>query len=312
LEAIDVIGLGGSAIVSQVYGHTGREVMGSQADVYARTCARCGDRDAMLKHPGAVDLTHEIAKAKRLSGNPIELFRGQSIKCGEEKPPSVGRMGPLPLSMLSKATEGRYHRAGQRSLYMGSSEDGCRRELGAWYDIEQGGAPWVIKLRLPLDSLRIADFMDWPSNHFVTAVFCQAGLCQFAERAGPEDYVFSQVVSGLVSEQFDGMRIRGVRGAPGAHYSNVVLFKGLDDWPSWIGSETAHVLPAWAAIDLPHEHIAVAAYYIWEKENRVHGRDLVHWCLGGDELRRHVLGVNGRPNQPSPQIVEPRPKATAP
>lgn len=280
-----------SANLSLRYGHTGREVMGSQAEAYAREWAHCGSRSAMLRHSGAADFKNEIAKAKCISGNAIDLFRGQSIKCGAGKPPSVGRMGPLSMGEVSKAKEGRYHRAGERALYLGSSEDACRRELGAWYN---GGAPWIIKLRLPLDSLRIADFadfIDWPSNHFVNAVFCQAELCQFKERGGPEDYIFSQVVGALVSEKFDGMRIPGVRGEPEAHYSNIVLFKRLDDWPTWVGSETAYLLPAWATMNFPHEHVAIAAYYIWEKDDRVHGRDMMHWCLGSDELRRHVLGV---------------------
>jgi hypothetical protein len=246
----------------------------------------------MLNHSAAEEFRHEIAKAKCLSGSPLDLSRGQSIECGADKPPSVRRMGPLPLSMVPG--EGRYHRQGQRVLYLGSSEDGCRREIGAWYDKIKGGSPWIIKLRLPLNSIRIADFADylaWPSDHFVTAVFCQAELCMLTERGGLPNYTFSQMVGDLVSEQFDGMRIPGVRGEPGAHYSNIVLFQNLTDWPTWVETETAYLLPAWAAITLAHEDIAVAAYYLWEKDDRVDGRHLMHWCLGSDELRRHVLDV---------------------
>ncbi len=37
---------------------------------------------------------------------------------------------------------------------------------------------------------------------------------------------------------------------------------------------------------LRHEHIAFAAYLIWEKEGRPHGRDVAHWLMAVDELRR--------------------------
>jgi hypothetical protein len=36
----------------------------------------------------------------------------------------------------------------------------------------------------------------------------------------------------------------------------------------------------------PHEEVALAAYYAWEREGRPHGRDLEHWNDALAHLRR--------------------------
>jgi hypothetical protein len=38
------------------------------------------------------------------------------------------------------------------------------------------------------------------------------------------------------------------------------------------------------------EEIAVAAYYLWEKEGRPHGRDQEHWRLAAEQLKRQAGG----------------------
>ena len=113
-----------------------------------------------------------------------------------------------------------------------------------------------------------------------TAVFARAELCKYNHR-GPEDYIF-QPGGGeeIVSAHFDGKLIPGVRGAPGAHYKNVVLFRGLEGWPNWASRSK----PAYRMRQPPHEHIAVAAYYLREKDGKVHSRDQVHWFRGIHEL----------------------------
>lgn len=40
------------------------------------------------------------------------------------------------------------------------------------------------------------------------------------------------------------------------------------------------------AIRLLHEHIAAAAYSIWEKDGMLHGRDVAQWYLAIAELSR--------------------------
>ncbi len=38
----------------------------------------------------------------------------------------------------------------------------------------------------------------------------------------------------------------------------------------------------------PEGYVKEAAYYIWEKEGRPHGRDLDHWLRAEHEIRRLV------------------------
>jgi hypothetical protein len=269
--------LSDAVIASQRYGHTGREVLGAEAERRAVEWASLTNRDDLLSHQVAEDFRALLSSAPCLSGDSIVLFRGQGIRDGEPVPPSIERMGPLPLSRTPG--EGRYHRAGGRVLYLADSLEGVRKEMDAWCT---QGTPYVIRVEVPLASLRIADFSDWPSDHLITAVFSRAEMCNVPQR-GPANYVFSQTVGNLVSEHFDGMRIPGVRGAPGALYKNVVLFRQLAEWPKW----TSSTKPAFRLISpaRPHEHIAVAAYYLWEKDGRAHGRDQAHWFQAIKDLK---------------------------
>ena len=117
-----------SFVASQLYGHTGREVLGAAAEQLAIEWASLPNRDAILNHPVAELFRTLIAESPCLSGDGLGLFRGQGIREGEERPPTVERMGPLPLNRIPR--EGRYHRAGERVLYLADSEDGVRREMG--------------------------------------------------------------------------------------------------------------------------------------------------------------------------------------
>ena len=215
-----------------------------------------------------------IASAPCLSCDSLVLFRGQGIQESEPRPPTIERMGPLPPNGIPR--EGRYHREGERVLYLADSEAGVRREMQAWHTT---GTPYVIRIEVPLTSLRVADFSNWPIDHLITAVFARAEMCKVAQR-GPANYIFSQAVGELVSGRFDGMRIPGVRGAPGAHYKNIVLFRRLENWPNWVNPAN----PAYRMFPPPHEHISVAAYYLWEKDGKVHGRDHAHWFQAINEL----------------------------
>ncbi len=40
-----------------------------------------------------------------------------------------------------------------------------------------------------------------------------------------------------------------------------------------------------------HEHIAIAAYFIREKEGRIHGRDQEHWAMAIKQLKHTLAGV---------------------
>lgn len=263
-----------SVVASQRYGHTGREVLGAEAEQRVIDWAALTERDAIMTHPVVDDVRALLVSAPCLAGDKLVLFRGSGIGETEQRPPSVERMGPLPLSRIPR--EGRYHREGERLLYLADSEDGVRQEMEAWHT---KGTPFIIRVEVPLTSLRIADFSNWPTDHLITAVFARAEMCNVDGR-GPMNYALSQVIGQLVAEQFDGMRIPGVRGRPGGHYKNVVLFRQLEDWPNW----TNPASPPYRLFSPAHEHIAVAAYYLWEKDGKVHGRDRLHWFRAISEL----------------------------
>ena len=274
--------------MSQRYGHTGRDVLGSEAERRAIEWAAVATRDEILNHPVAEEFRALIQTAPRIAGDPMTLFRGRGIRDGEPMPPSVDQMGPLPLSRMPQA--GRYHREGERALYLADSAEGVRREMEAWFTV---GAPYVIRVTVPVTSLRIADFCGLPADHLLTAAFARAELCNVPGR-GPANYVFSQAVGTLVAESFDGMRIPGVRGEPGAHYTNLVLFGHRAEWPSWTDpANPPHRLGSATGPVAGHEEIAVAAYYLWEKEGRPHGRADAHWFQAIHELRASSWRTSG-------------------
>ncbi len=216
-----------SATATQVgYAHTGRQVGLEQVEQHARTWAALPSGAEMLKHSLASEFRQLLGSKAPLAGSGLVLFRGQGME-GEGIAPSMRRMGPVPNDCVAK--EGRYHCKGDRALYLADSEEGVRREMEAWHTV---GTAYVIRVDIPLTSLRIADFSNCPPDHLFTAVFAQAEICNIPGR-GPANYIFSQTIGRLVSERFDGMQIPGVRGAPGAHYNNVVLFHHLDDWGTW-------------------------------------------------------------------------------
>jgi hypothetical protein len=221
------LGLDASAMWSSVRGHTGREVKGDQAYGYAVEWASLNTRDQLFAHAAAEDFRSLVAKASCLTDETLTLFRGRSVDC---EPPSPEQMGPPPLELATRG--GRYDRPGDHVLYLSDSEDGVLREYDRWH---KSGSPYIQRfcLRTMLHDLRIADFTSGPADHLVTAVFAKAEDCNVSGRA-PESYLFSQTVAELVAEQFDGMRVPGVGGAPGAHYSNVVVFRPHPSWVAWI------------------------------------------------------------------------------
>jgi hypothetical protein len=180
----DHLTVSAAVTASQVFGHTGREVLLDKSVLRAREWARLTNHDELLKHSAAQEFRDAVRAAPSLSGDVIVLFRGQGIRDTEPIPPSIVRMGPLPLDRTPG--EGRYHRAGERVLYLADSVNGVLREMDAWHS---EGKPFVIRIEVPLTSLKIADFSVWPTDHLVTAVFSCAENCKVPDR-GPDNYTF--------------------------------------------------------------------------------------------------------------------------
>jgi len=218
-----------SATWTACHGHTGRKVRGDEGYGLATEWAKLGTREELLNHPACEEFRRSVPLAERLSDTALVLFRGRDATNAQ---PSAGQMGPPPLGCVPNG--GRYNRPGEHTLYLSDSEEGVLREFKAWH-VE--GIPYVMRYRLPLDKLNIADFTRIPDDHFVAAVFSKAEECMLDGR-GPDSYVFSQLVAELVVPHFDGMRVPGVRGTRDTWYSNVVIFRPYPDWPDWLEQGT--------------------------------------------------------------------------
>lgn len=217
------------AVWHALHGNTGRSVRGDAGYRFATEWAAVETHEELLQHPAAEEFKTFMPDAMCLAeSDDLVFFRG---RCVDGPAPTADQMGPPPLEFAR--SEGRYHKPGEAVLYLSDSEDGVRRELANW---QSDGAQYLQRFRLPLGALRIADFSSAvvPSDHFVAQVFSKAEECKIAGR-GPDSYLFSQTVAALVKEAgFDGMRIPGVRGEPGAHYNNVVVFQPHPKWPDWL------------------------------------------------------------------------------
>jgi len=156
----------------------------------------------------------------------ILLFRGQR-RFGESYAPSSHDMGPPPAVV---AREGRYNKDHESVLYLSESEVAVLEE-----PIAGDGPLWIQRFVVRTDQLLIADFSSLRTDDFVSKVFW------FAELAGNSDVavriLFSQLVASLVAQQFDGMRVPGVRGSKDLHYSNVVIFRAESRWRRWLDAD---------------------------------------------------------------------------
>jgi hypothetical protein len=215
---------GMSAIWTAIHGHTGREVRGNEGYVLATEWAKLEARAELLNHPACEEFRRLAPSAPRVSDTALVFFRGKGFNTDT---PSAEQMGP-------GCREGRYNRSGECMLYLSDSEEGVLCELNAWH-VE--GIPYVMRYRLPLNKLNIADFTMIPDDHFMAAVFSKAEECNVGGR-GSNSYIFSQLVADLVMAHFDGMRIPGVRGDRNFHYSNVVVSHPDPDWRNWLEQET--------------------------------------------------------------------------
>lgn len=215
-----------SAVWTVKLGHTGRSVQGNEGYRLAVEWACVPDREKLLSHDASSKFCRLLAEAPRFRDFEHPFFRGRGIT-GE--PPRENQMGPPPADSIP--TEGRYHRRGDHVLYLADSEDGVRLERQSWH---REGLPYVQRYRLPSGGLCIADFAIFPAGHFIASVFAVAEDCNVNGRQGPPNFIFSQVIAGLVAAKFDGMRVPGVCGAPGFNYCNLVLFKPHPAWPSWL------------------------------------------------------------------------------
>jgi hypothetical protein len=128
------------------------------------------------------------------------------------------------------APQNRYNEAGKPALYLCTDSSAVGRELPGLSNV------WIQQFSVPVETLRIADLRSPEANDRQLL----ASLLWFAELAGAEGHCsqdFSRFVASMISKQFDGMLVSGVRGDSSFYYSNLVLFRPDDKWREWLSSE---------------------------------------------------------------------------
>jgi hypothetical protein len=101
--------------------------------------------------------------------------------------------------------------------------DGVVRELES-----RNGEIWCHQFRLPSANLKIADLQPDTSFPFINQAF------EFAEQGSGDE--FSRTVAVLVSKDFAGMLVPGIRGEKDKKYNNIVLFQ-FSDWEGRLTGE---------------------------------------------------------------------------
>jgi RES domain len=149
-------------------------------------------------------------------------FRGRFFR---EPPNSVFDFGPPPAE---RTRQGRYNKEGHPVLYLCSSPSGGVRELGP----PGPGEPlWFQRFRLPSE-LKILDVRRLSDDSFASAVFW--AIESSRDRSAGDPPRLGARITELIALRYDGMLVPGVRGEPGAPYSNVVIFGPGGQWKSYI------------------------------------------------------------------------------
>lgn len=179
-------------------------------------------------HPLVSEVEDALSKASLLSGGTLRVCRGRTFATNDPKRLIHSEYAPNLISPRAN----RYNRSGTAAWYLAETDDAIIRELTHHKAV---GDLHIMEFALDLDDLKIADFVTSDPKSLLAAVFEHAEYCNVDGR-GVNSYEFSQIVGAMVSARFDGMQVPGVRGTTGAHYSNVVLFRRLDEWERWKAS----------------------------------------------------------------------------
>lgn len=154
----------------------------------------------------------------------LSFYRGRKIVSEKKFPKSARDMGPP--KNVNEIIGDRYNENGQIVLYCCDSIDGVKRELAT-----REGTLFVQKYTIPLDTLKIVDLSQTSPELFISQVMLEC------ERAGSKDCcdtVFSQSISALLMQHFDGFITFGVRGDAKFNYRNLIVFNPGDRWKKWI------------------------------------------------------------------------------
>lgn len=223
-----------SATASARHTFTGRSITANQDHALADSWAKCDSTEAFRGHDAFSRFKAEVAELKRVTGAILQCFRGRNLPL--EDIPSSLQMGPPPSG---HAGPGRYNVAGRPVLYLCDSVEGVLREVE-----DDGRATWIQQFSVNPTDLNLIDTRLSTDSAFANQVFWFAESSDTRIAGGKP--TFSQFVAQFMAELCDGMLVRGVRGEKGLHYSNIVLFRPMDNWQTWLlkGSEPVRHRPS--------------------------------------------------------------------
>lgn len=147
----------------------------------------------------------------------VPLFRGRFLS---SPPNSPEEFGPPPSASVRR---GRYNAAGDPALYLCSSVNGVKRELGT---PPPGCTLWIQRFQI-LAELRIADARQLPIDSFAAAVFWLIESGRDRSITPPQ---LGQRVAQIIGAEYDGLVVPGVRGEPNELYWNAVVFRPENRW----------------------------------------------------------------------------------
>jgi len=161
------------------------------------------------------DLEQEFLKSLGAAEEFDEpVFRG---RCLCKPPDSWRKFGP---PSQEKAKRGRYNAAGTPALYLSSSKNGVKKELGS---SKEGKQHWIQQFRISPE-LRIADGRKVAQDSLAAVVFL---LIERGRELGAPP-LLGQRIGQIVMGEFDGLIVPGVRGNANEPYWNVVVFRPHD------------------------------------------------------------------------------------
>ena len=181
--------------------------------------------DEIMKHPARKRFENVLSGVPVVSTLEI-MYRGRHFDPADTSRNVSSSFGPPPPEACLEA--GRYNSAGSSVLYLASTNDGVRLEVQP-----PPGRVLMSQAFLVPPSVRIADLTNNSIDPFVGNAFDRA------EHMEATYYFRSNALAHLVSEQFQGMLVPGVRGSRHQRYSNLVIFAPKDIWCAWIHSPAA-------------------------------------------------------------------------
>jgi len=180
-------------------------------------------------HEAYAEFAAAMLKAPLVPDLEIVCYRGRSLATGS---PQRECFGP---PKDAQARGNRYNAPGKAVLYLCDAAAAVAREVHQG----QGERRWVQKFVIPTTRLRLADFA--PEEGFLNHVFGETEDAIDPSTSVPPPgptWAFSQFIASCVGRQFDGMRVRGVRGESGFAYCNIVIFDPALRWSSWLDSSS--------------------------------------------------------------------------